>query len=367
MPGGVKICSLQELEIELSTSIRQHLSKQYKNGDLEPVLQAMKRPPVTTVCRVNQILATRQDVVIGLREAISNIPELEVLEDVKDFDDVVYIIPKQKEESNHKKARTTKDDQPLSFASRGPSKNGEIIFSKWPSREEKGWPMTHRAVLCDRFCGEAVLRGSDIFVRGILAADSGISKGETVAVYADIRDSNSQPVSRGLNLDNYAGKCVFLGLGTMACCRSDIFKLSQGVAICMSRKSSERVGPCAPPLSGILQDKMMLQNLPSIVVGHALDPKPNETILDMCAAPGGKSSHLASLVRNQATIVSCDKSRKKIVAAKALFERQGATCIVPIAWDSTDCVERDFSPGQYKSAKEVSSSDPVYCILFTAY
>jgi hypothetical protein len=215
--------------------------------------------------------------------------------------------------------------------------------------------MTHRVVVCDRFCGEAVLRGSDIFVRGILSADSGIQKGQTVAVYADIRDSNTHPIRRGLVLDNYTGKCVFLGLGKMDCSRSDIFRSTLGVAVYMSQNPSERAGPCLPPLSGILQDKMMLQNLPSIVVGHALNPKPNEIILDMCSAPGGKSSHLASLVRNQATIVSCDKGRKKMVAARELFKRLGATCIVPLALDSTDCVERGVSPGQFKSVKEVSS------------
>jgi 16S rRNA C967 or C1407 C5-methylase (RsmB/RsmF family) len=49
---------------------------------------------------------------------------------------------------------------------------------------------------------------------------------------------------------------------------------------------------------------MMLQNLPSILVAHALNPQPRDIILDMCAAPGGKTAHLASLVDNQATIVA---------------------------------------------------------------
>lgn len=43
----------------------------------------------------------------------------------------------------------------------------------------------------------------------------------------------------------------------------------------------------SPSFSGTeLQDVMFLQNLPSIVVAHVLNPVPGERVLDMCAAPG---------------------------------------------------------------------------------
>jgi len=41
-----------------------------------------------------------------------------------------------------------------------------------------------------------------------------------------------------------------------------------------------------PSLSGVLPQLLFLQNLPSVVVGHVLDPQPNNIVLDMCAAPG---------------------------------------------------------------------------------
>ena len=41
-----------------------------------------------------------------------------------------------------------------------------------------------------------------------------------------------------------------------------------------------------PSLSGVLPHLLFLQNLPSVVVGHVLDPQASEIILDMCAAPG---------------------------------------------------------------------------------
>lgn len=43
----------------------------------------------------------------------------------------------------------------------------------------------------------------------------------------------------------------------------------------------------------------LLQNLPSILCGHILNPKPQDHVLDMCAAPGNKTTHLAALMHNQ--------------------------------------------------------------------
>lgn len=42
-------------------------------------------------------------------------------------------------------------------------------------------------------------------------------------------------------------------------------------------------------MSGVLPHLLFLQNLPSVVVGHVLDPQPGEIVLDMCAAPGNAS------------------------------------------------------------------------------
>ena len=39
-----------------------------------------------------------------------------------------------------------------------------------------------------------------------------------------------------------------------------------------------------------------MQNLPSILTVHQLDIGPNDKCLDMCAAPGGKTTHIATLL-----------------------------------------------------------------------
>lgn len=67
-----------------------------------------------------------------------------------------------------------------------------------------------------------------------------------------------------------------------------------------------------PSLNGILSDALFLQNLPSMLTAHALNPLPGSQVLDMCAAPGGKTSHLAQLMRNRGSVLAVDKNAKKI-------------------------------------------------------
>lgn len=47
------------------------------------------------------------------------------------------------------------------------------------------------------------------------------------------------------------------------------------------------------------QGHILLQNLPSIICSRILDPKADEIILDMCAAPGNKTSHISALMQNR--------------------------------------------------------------------
>ena len=373
------ICSLKDLQVSIPDDIRDHLARQYQAtiGNDEDtailpksyerigrILLAMKTPPAATTCRVNLIQGSREDIQQEVEAELQQrgLDPFFVVRPHSDFKDILYVDLMEQSNSN-----TTNDMDRRNRKQPQTPSDATPVFPTWTSRRELGWPVAHRAVIVDRFCGEAVLRGSHIFVRGIMAADRGIQPDETVAVYADIRSTTpgkDQTLNRGLSLEQYKGRtCVYLGLGTTQCSRSDFFRLQKGVGIHMLLEPEARVGPILPPISGILPSKVYFQNLPSMVVAHALAPQPGDTIIDMCAAPGGKTSHVASLVKNNATIVACDVSRRKMLSVQAMFQEMGATCITPLALNTTDCVVKNQKKDEHGAAKWHSVQEVSGCQL----
>lgn len=69
--------------------------------------------------------------------------------------------------------------------------------------------------------------------------------------------------------------------------------------------------------------RIFIQNQASWLPVLALDPQPSEKILDICAAPGGKASHIAELTENQAELWVNDNSRVRLFKLRSNFSRLG--------------------------------------------
>lgn len=80
--------------------------------------------------------------------------------------------------------------------------------------------------------------------------------------------------------------------------------------------------------------EIYLQSLSSMLPPVILNPKENTDILDMTAAPGGKTTQIAMLTNNNANITACEMNNIRIEKLKYNIEKQGATSVVVIGADS---------------------------------
>ncbi|MHA1834346.1 MAG: 16S rRNA (cytosine(967)-C(5))-methyltransferase RsmB [Candidatus Baldrarchaeia archaeon] len=93
-----------------------------------------------------------------------------------------------------------------------------------------------------------------------------------------------------------------------------------------------------PPirLSSFSRGLFYIQDKASVLAGHVLDPKPGELIVDVCAAPGGKTSHIAQLMENEGKIIAIDISRLRIKALKNNMKRLGVKIVETKIMDARD-------------------------------
>jgi 16S rRNA (cytosine967-C5)-methyltransferase len=82
-------------------------------------------------------------------------------------------------------------------------------------------------------------------------------------------------------------------------------------------------------LPGYTEGLWSVQDAAAMSASSLLDPKPGEHILDMCAAPGGKTTHLAELSHDQAHITACDVATGRLQRVLDNAARLQLTSITP--------------------------------------
>ncbi|MFM2064856.1 MAG: hypothetical protein RLZZ507_4527 [Cyanobacteriota bacterium] len=65
-------------------------------------------------------------------------------------------------------------------------------------------------------------------------------------------------------------------------------------------------------LPGFQDGWWCVQDSSAQLVGHLLDPQPGEVVIDVCAAPGGKTTHIAELMGDKGKIYACDKTASRL-------------------------------------------------------
>jgi 16S rRNA (cytosine967-C5)-methyltransferase len=82
-----------------------------------------------------------------------------------------------------------------------------------------------------------------------------------------------------------------------------------------------------PGLPGFREGLFFVQDEASQLAGILLDPQPGERILDACAAPGGKTTHLAQMMANQGELLALDVSRSKLPLIQENAARLGISIV----------------------------------------
>ena len=80
--------------------------------------------------------------------------------------------------------------------------------------------------------------------------------------------------------------------------------------------------------------KIYLQSLSSMIPPFILFPEAGESILDMAAAPGSKTTQMAALSQNMASITACEKNKIRAERLRYNIEKQGASRVCVMVTDS---------------------------------
>jgi 16S rRNA (cytosine967-C5)-methyltransferase len=80
----------------------------------------------------------------------------------------------------------------------------------------------------------------------------------------------------------------------------------------------------------------MPQSRAAMAVSRILAPRSGERVLDLCAAPGGKTTHLAALMEDRGAVVAVERHPGRAEALARTAARMGATCVEVRTGDAAD-------------------------------
>ena len=110
-----------------------------------------------------------------------------------------------------------------------------------------------------------------------------------------------------------------------------------------------------PPKFDLHKDPMyingsiIIQDKASCFPAFILNPEPGSHVIDCCAAPGNKTSHLAAIMHNSGRIFAFDKSSQRLETLKKLTTKAGCKIIEPINGDFllTDPLDPKYEKVEY--------------------
>ena len=94
-------------------------------------------------------------------------------------------------------------------------------------------------------------------------------------------------------------------------------------------------GPASAIAEAAQHGLIYVQDQASQLVSILLEPGSGHRVLDLCAAPGSKASHIASLTGGKAWIIACDRHPQRVNRLRATCQRLGIDSVDVVALDAT--------------------------------
>jgi len=88
-------------------------------------------------------------------------------------------------------------------------------------------------------------------------------------------------------------------------------------------------------LKSFQQGAFHVQDISSMLVSHLANPKEGDSVIDVCAAPGGKALHMAELLKGTGRVEARDLTDYKVNLIWENIERSGMKNITAVRWDAT--------------------------------
>ncbi|ABL77901.1 methyltransferase domain-containing protein [Thermofilum pendens] len=166
-------------------------------------------------------------------------------------------------------------------------------------------------VYVDKKTAESVYVGANVFAPGVTKVENA-REGDLVSVIAP------------------GGRVVAEGVLSMD--PSRVFSERKGLAVRVVRSVYRAVS--LRETRYFDEGLIYHQSLPSMVAVRLLDPQPGWTVLDMCAAPGGKTTHAAQLMGDHGEVIAVDRTKSKVDTIMEHARRLGLKSVKGLVYDS---------------------------------
>lgn len=178
-----------------------------------------------------------------------------------------------------------------------------------------------KVVVAAKEAAESVMLGANLYAPGVIKCYHDVRRGDEVSIIT----RSGVPVAEGV---------------VVADCHESI-KKRMGVVVEVYRSLYRTTRIRELPEFG--EGLIYPQSLPAMYVSRILNPRPGEVVVDLCAAPGGKTGHVVELSKGRATVIAFDRSKGKVSKMRSELSRLGHLPYVETWVADSRYVYEDFS------------------------